>query len=531
MFFLLLIPYTAFLQPMYEGNGIIIEYKGADITLLVERFRNDLRSDIHVKRLGPSSDYYLLTGNDEASMLAYCKRSPEILNVTPNATLQIRNRPNDIRISQQYYLELINAFKAWEITTGGENYNNREIVIGVIDDGYFLDHEDLKENMYLNPDEIAGNGEDDDDNGYKDDINGWNTRTETHIHDIKSHGTNILGVLGARGNNQKGICGVNWNVKLLPVTTGNLVSDVVQGYQYLLDEKTAYNQSGGSQGSNIVVSSYSGGLNRAFAADFPIWCSMYEKMGAQGILNVAATTNDAVDIDVVGDMPGTCPSPYLIIVNSTNKADEMDAVTGYGKVNVDISAPGETVLTTDLVSKGSYKTESGTSLSTPMVASAAALLYSVKCASFYNTVADDPAGSALKVKEAIMSNTDNKASLINKTVSEGRLNIFRAMNALIEENCDKELAPKGELGIQQVRYNNKQLSLDYSSPDSKPVQLNIYDSTGKLCYTTSIAPPVFGDKTATLDLPFELPGIYYFAALIQGSEMSGRGFTSQLPVK
>jgi subtilisin family serine protease len=218
-------------------------------------------------------------------------------------------------------------------------------------------------------------------------------------------------------------------------------------------------------------------------------------------------------------------------VNSTNKADEMDAVTGYGKVHVDISAPGETILTTDLVSKGSYKTESGTSLSTPMVASAAALLYSVKCASFYNSVTDDPAGSALKVKEAIMKNTDKKASLINKTVSEGRLNIFRAMNALIEGNCDKELAPKGELSIQQVRYSNKKLSLDYSSPDSKSLELKIYDSIGKLCYTTSITPPVFGDKTATLDIPVELPGIYYFAALIQGSEMSGRGFTSQLPDK
>jgi len=72
LFFLLLIPYTAFLQPKYDGNGIIIEYKGADITLLVERFRNDLRSDIHAKRLGPSSDYYLLTGHDDVSMLAYC---------------------------------------------------------------------------------------------------------------------------------------------------------------------------------------------------------------------------------------------------------------------------------------------------------------------------------------------------------------------------------------------------------------------------------------------------------------------------
>ena len=529
--FFLILPYSAFLQSEYLGNGFLVEYTGDNISLFLEKFRADTRSKVEFKRLGPTSSYYLITGDHEASLMTYCKNSKDMLNVTPNARLDFRNRPNDTRINQQYYLEVINAFTAWEITTGGNNFNNREIVIGVIDDGYFLDHEDLVENIYSNLDEIAENNKDDDNNGYKDDIRGWNTQTETHIHSVKSHGTNILGVLGARGNNQKGISGINWNIKILPVTTGNFVSDVVQGYQYLLDEKTAYNMSGGTLGSNIVVSNYSGGLNRAFASDFPIWCSMYDKLGAQGVLNAAATTNDAVDIEMVGDMPANCSSPYLIIVNSTNKTDELDPVTGYGSISVDISAPGETILTTDVAAKGLYKTESGTSLATPMLASAAALLYSVKCESFYNLVADDPAGSALKVKKALMENADKKTSLTNKTVSGGRLNIFKAMNALIEANCDKELAPKGALMINQIRYFNKQLFLNYSSPDSKPLAFHIYDSIGKLCFSSSITPPIFGKKVAVVDIPIELPGIYYYAAIVNEQNLSGRGFTSQLPVK
>lgn len=527
----LILPYSAFLQTEPVINGFIVEYTGDNIALFLEKLKENTRSEVAYKRLGPTSPYYLITGGHEASLMDLCKKSKDILQVTPNARLEYRNRPNDSRINQQYYLEVINAFKAWEITTGGKNFKEREIVIGVIDDGFFLDHEDLVENIYINPDEIVGNNKDDDNNGYKDDIRGWNTETETHIHNIKSHGTNILGVLGARGNNQKGIAGINWNIKILPVTTGNFVSDVVQGYQYLLDEKTAYNLSGGTQGSNIVVSNYSGGLNRAFATDFPIWCSMYDKLGAQGVLNVAATTNDGVDIEVVGDMPGNCSSPYLMIVNSTDKTDELDPVTGYGATSVDISAPGDMILTTDVSSKGLYKTESGTSLATPMLASAAALLYSVKCESFYNLVADDPAGTALKVKQAIMENADKKVSLTNKTVSGGRLNIFKAMNALIEANCDKELAPKGELMINQIRFFNNQLFLEYASPDSKPLTFHIYDSVGKLCFTSSFTPPIFGKKVAVVDIPIALPGIYYYAVIRNADNLSGRGFTSQLPIR
>ena len=154
----------------------------------------------------------------------------------------------------------------------------------------------IRDSIYSNPDEIPGDIIDNDNNGYKDDVAGWNTRTNNGVHDTKSHGTNILGVMGAKGNNQKGISGVNWNIKILPVTTGNLVSDVIEGYEYILAEKKQYNNSGGTKGSNIVVSSYSGGLSKAFAADFPIWCGIYDKLGLEGILNVAATTLSLIHI-------------------------------------------------------------------------------------------------------------------------------------------------------------------------------------------------------------------------------------------
>ena len=129
-------------------------------------------------------------------------------------------------------------------------------------------------NVRTDIDSYSDNNKDNDGNGYKDDYIGWNTRTGTGTHDEKSHGTNILGVLGAKGNNSTGISGINWNIKILPVTTGTFVSNVIEAYEYLLAERKQYNQSGGTKGSNILVTSYSGGLANAFASDHPIWLSL-----------------------------------------------------------------------------------------------------------------------------------------------------------------------------------------------------------------------------------------------------------------
>ncbi|MGB4960791.1 MAG: S8 family serine peptidase, partial [Saprospiraceae bacterium] len=279
-------------QEKPQSYGVII-MTSSPIEQIVQQITQQRSISISYKHLGVHSNTYLLESTDDAAIYSLCQNNRNIIAYEYNYMLTPRVRPNDVRSFEQYYLDVIKVFETWDVTTGGKDFMNNDLVIGVIDDGFELTHVDLKENIYLNPDEIANDNIDNDGNGYIDDINGWNTRNKTGTQDVKSHGTNILGVLGAKGNNNIGVTGMNWNIKLLPVSTGNLVSNVIEGYEYLVNEKRLYRSSNGTKGANIVVSSYSGGLAKAFASNHPIWCSVYDKLGTEGILSVGATTNDA----------------------------------------------------------------------------------------------------------------------------------------------------------------------------------------------------------------------------------------------
>jgi hypothetical protein len=525
--------FTMFSILMYAGNGtptkgVIIKCSEKKVQSIKIALNSSRAADIQYENLGIGTDLFLVTGNlGDKILFEYCKKEGGVEAVEYNYQLETRIKPNDTRLGDQYYLDLIKAYQAWDLTSGGKNFAGKDIVIGVVDEGYDIAHEDLKSNIYINPDETSGDGIDNDGNGYKDDINGWSIKKNSGIHDTVSHGTNVIGILGAKGNNQLGISGINWNIKILPVTVGLFVSDVIKGHQYLLAEKTAYNNSEGSKGANIVVLNYSGGLAKAFASDHPIWCGIYESLGQQGILSVVATTNDNDNVEVVGDMPSTCTSNYLLVVNSTNKADEKKESTGFGNVSVDISAPGESILTTEITKIGKYRFDSGTSLSTPMVAGAAALLFSMKCEAFHDLVISDPKAAVLKVKDALMSGVDKKSSLVSRTVSEGRLNIKNSLDKLIKDNCSKELAPIGELKINQIRFNAGSMTIDYLSPDTKELTLNLYSSDGKLVYTTKFAPPLFGTKQYTFNPEIQLPGLFYYCSLLSDKKVVSKGFTVQ----
>ena len=109
----------------------------------------------------------------------------------------------------------IDAPEAWDLTTGGVNALGDEIVVAIVDGGCLLSHSDLNDNLWINEDEIPGNGIDDDNDGYVDDINGWNAYNSNGSISSDGHGTHVAGIVGAEGNNGSMVAGVNWDVKLM----------------------------------------------------------------------------------------------------------------------------------------------------------------------------------------------------------------------------------------------------------------------------------------------------------------------------
>ncbi|MCB0852688.1 MAG: fibronectin type III domain-containing protein, partial [Bacteroidetes bacterium] len=278
-----------------------------------------------------------------------------------------------------------------------------------------------------------GNGIDDDNNGFVDDYQGWNTSTNSDaVYGLGFHGTPVAGIIGAKGNNGIGVSGVNWNVKLMIVQGGTGVeSEVLQAYSYPLTMRKKYNQSNGLEGAFVVATNSSWGINFGQPSNAPLWCAMYDSLGNHGILNAAATANNAVDVDVVGDLPTACPSNYLISVTNINHNDVKVTSAAWGLTHVDLGAFGEGTFTTNGGSN-TYGPFGGTSGASPHVAGAIALLYAVQCPNLINTAKTNPAFAAQWVKQFILNGTEPNPSLTGITVTEGRLNVNNSLNLLLQ---------------------------------------------------------------------------------------------------
>jgi serine protease len=353
----------------------------------------------------------------------------------------------------------LDADLAWDITTGGVTASGDTIVVCVIDDGLSLTHPDFAGNVWVNRAETPGNGRDDDGNGYIDDYRGWNfSRNNDNISNNGSHGTEVAGIIGARGNNGIGMTGVNWNVKLMIVGGDNVPgteAQAIAAYSYPLTMRRRYNASDGRQGAFVVATNSSWGAPNSFARDAPLWCAMYDSLGTQGILNVGATANTNVNVDVKGDLPSTCPSDYLIVVTSLNDKGELVQDAGYGIQNVDIGAFGENVWTTK--KPDTYGSVRGTSFAAPQVAGAIGLLYSVPCPGFAALYKSDPKTAAVLMRQYILQGATPKSGLANYVATGGRLNLYRAIQQLTG-NCTDCFAPTS---IQAIDITDKVAKLTW----------------------------------------------------------------------
>ncbi len=342
------------------------------------------------------------------------KNNSNVEFAEPNYIVHIDAVPNDPDFSLLWGLHNendadIDAPEAWDITTGSS-----DIVVAVIDTGVDYNHQDLAANMWVNSNETL-NGEDDDGNGYVDDIRGWDFfSNDNNPYDESGHGTHCSGTIAAVGNNGKGVVGVSWNAKIMPLRflgpEGGYTSDAVFAINYAI-----YN------GADIMSNSWGGGGYSVALED------AISAANESGILFVAAAGNSRKNTDRRPHYPSSYDVPNIISVAATDHNDALAGFSNYGPNSVDLGAPGVDILSTY---PGGYAWGDGTSMAAPHVSGAAALI-----------MAQNPTISVADLKAKILDSVDPIDALAGKTVTGGRLNVFNCLEANTETDTEPDTEP------------------------------------------------------------------------------------------
>lgn len=382
---------------------------------VVETISTDAMKAASAKR-GVTDGSLLLVTSKLGTMkaIAVLKGSAEIEYAEPNWIYNHYATSNDTYFTNG---------SLWGMSAGGNTFgsgaatawaNNKtdasNVYIGIIDEGYMYSHEDLAANAGTNPGEIAGNGVDDDGNGYKDDVYGWDfDGNNNSVFDgtQDDHGTHVAGTIGGVGGNGKGVAGVVWSVKLLSAKflgrRGGTTANAIKAVDYFTNLKT-------SQGLNIVATNNSwggGGFSQGLK-------DAIDRAGNAGILFIAAAGNSGTNNDASASYPSGYASSNIIAVASITSAGGLSSFSQYGATTVDIGAPGSGIYSS-LPGKNNastYGSYSGTSMATPHVSGAAALYASL-----------NPGATAAQIKAAILNSATPTTSLAGKCSTGGRLNV------------------------------------------------------------------------------------------------------------
>ncbi len=295
----------------------------------------------------------------------------------------------------------ISALKAWQKTTGSS-----KVVIAVLDSGVDYTHQDLVSNIWFRPDNIPQYT--DSELGTFNDEHGFNlTDNVSDPMDDNGHGTHCAGIIGAEGNNDEGIAGINWNVQIMPLKflgKGGFgtTKDAIEAINYAIDRK--------QKGVNIrVISASWGSTQYSKALEDTIRAA-----GEAGILFVAAAGNDGTSNDKRPHYPSNYDLPNVISVAATDKNDQLASFSNFGVKTVHIAAPGREILSTWLGDQ--YREASGTSMATPYVSGVAGLI-----------LAAEPDLTVAKLRERLLKSVDKIESLNGKIESGGRLNAAKAL--------------------------------------------------------------------------------------------------------
>jgi thermitase len=324
----------------------------------------------------------------------------------------ILNAPNDPMFAEQWALNNIGqnggkqksdiaALMAWAKTTG-----SNKVVVAVLDTGVDYTHNDLAANIWMRPDSLPAYK--DDELGIVNDQYGFNADdNQSDPMDDNGHGTHCAGVIGASGDNDEGIAGINWNVEIMPLkflgkSGMGSTKNAIESINYAIERKKA--------GVNVrVISASWGSTSYSKALEDAIRAA-----GEQGILFVAAAGNDGSSNDKRPHYPSNYNLPNVISVAATDRNDDLAKFSNFGVKTVHIAAPGKDILSTWL--KDDYREASGTSMATPQVSGVAGLILAI-----------EPNITVEKLRERLLKSVDKLDSLSGKVESGGRLNAAKAL--------------------------------------------------------------------------------------------------------
>lgn len=406
-------------REMVADHMIVRLKKGTDYHRL-RQINQEFGAQVR-KRMGAPDSYLVAFECNSIDTLdrmleAYNRRIDEVAYAEPDYIVYaFETYPDDASFSQLWGLHNtgqsggtadadIDAPEAWDMAVGTTN-----VLVGVIDTGIDYTHVDLAANMWVNPGEagaLASNGLDDDGNGYVDDWKGWDfVNDDNDPMDDHYHGTHCAGTIGGVGNNLTGVAGVCWNLrmvglKFLSASGSGSLSDAVDAIYYAT-----------GIGVDLTSNSWGGGGYSQAMAD------ALADADAHDILFVAAAGNSSANNDTSPHYPSSYTNENIIAVAATDHRDGLAYFSCYGAESVDLGAPGVDIYSTS--PNDGYRTLSGTSMATPHVAGACALLKSVS-----------PGSSGRRIKDAIMDYADPVSSLTGRCISGARLNLFSSLMRL-----------------------------------------------------------------------------------------------------
>lgn len=334
----------------------------------------------------------------------------DVASCSPNWVVRASVAPNDSQYQTLWGMSGTNGIaapQAWDITTGSD-----DVVVAIIDTGIDYTHPDLAANVWTNPNEIPGNGIDDDGDGVIDDVHGanfsGNGRPAGDPFDDNSHGTHVAGTIAASGNNGLGVVGVNWRAKILALkflgaNGSGATSGAIQALNYLITLK--------NRGVNvrIVNNSWGGGGDSAALRD------AIERANSAGLLLTVAAGNSGQNIEDVPQYPAAYTTANLIKVAAIDRDGNLAYFSNYGGRLVDIAAPGVNILST--VPGNQYASYSGTSMATPHVSGVAALYLS-----------NHPSASLAELKAAVIGGGRDLGSVVGMVASGRTLDAARTVS-------------------------------------------------------------------------------------------------------